>query len=890
VKVILTVDSLESLHGGPSRSVPALVRALVAEGVDAELWCLRGDSQYSDIQVREFASTKELVSALKQLMGQDVVLHDNGIWLYFNWQVCQAAAEVGIPYVISPRGMLEPWSLHQGRWKKKLAWKSYQHRLLANASLLHATSVMEAGGFRRAGLRAPITVQPNGVELPPERAKGGEEKRTVVYLSRLHTKKGLDMLLQAWSELALQGWKLNLVGGGELDYVEGLKRKARLLGLEESVVFSGEAKDAAKWDHLRQADFFVLPSFSENFGIVVAEALAAGLPVITTTGTPWTQLDQKSCGMCIPPEKEALKAAILHYAKMSSAERERQGSFGRAWVQADFSWGAAARGLRLEYDRLSHKAAPPYDLCIAGAGPAGILCALEYAKRCPHHRIALVDCGPAADGQHALDQAIVNHNPQNHHEPRECTNKGLGGSSISWGGRCVMYDPIDFLPHGPVQEACTWSPKFLEDVRPYLDETAAYFKAGQARFRLAELPSSGQPIAEGFTAGELEDTVLERWSLPTRFGRHYREAVLAHPQITWIPHFAAAGLELKHNTGEVNSLNAQDGRSVAARRFVLACGGQETTRLLLANPQIFPTSPPSLGKYYQGHVSGKIAQIKFHGDPTKTQYGFEMDGAVYCRRRFQFTAEALQRHGVLNTAFWLDTPPFYIPSHGSGVLSLIYLAVRTPGLGKRLLPAAIARSVTANDTTGVAPHIKNVLKGLPGSLLTPAAIFWKRYLRRRSLPGVYLPSQSNRYALHFHAEQVPVEENRMELAKDGKLHIHYGYTDADVDSVIRSHELLDAELRRQGCGELEWLYPREELPERIRKISMDGLHQVGTTRIGKDVQQGVVDENLKLHGVDNLFVCSSSVFPTSGQANPTFFLGACAIRLAAHLAAAEPHF
>jgi len=124
----------------------------------------------------------------------------------------------------------------------------------------------------------------------------------------------------------------------------------------------------------------------------------------------------------------------------------------------------------------------------------------------------------------------------------------------------------------------------------------------------------------------------------------------------------------------------------------------------------------------------------------------------------------------------------------------------------------------------------------------------------------------------------------MELSDDGdKLIIHYKFTDKDVDSVIRLHKALDKHLRDINCGRLEYWYEEDQLVEEIKDICRDGVHQIGMTRIADSPKDGVVDRNLKVHGTKNVYVCSSSVFPTSGQANPTFFLGACAIRLADYI-------
>jgi choline dehydrogenase-like flavoprotein len=211
-------------------------------------------------------------------------------------------------------------------------------------------------------------------------------------------------------------------------------------------------------------------------------------------------------------------------------------------------------------------------------------------------------------------------------------------------------------------------------------------------------------------------------------------------------------------------------------------------------------------------------------------------------------------------------------------------------LGRKLAPPAIAHSITNGKKTSINRHVANIIRGLPGSLLTPAFIFFKRYCLKRKLPGVFLYSPKNRYALHFHAEQVPYAGNRMELANDGEtLKITYELTKDDIGSVIKLHKELDQQLRTMGCGELEYWYSPEALPNAIHKMSKDGLHQCGTTRMADTPELGVVDSNLKLWGTNNVYICSSSVFPTSGQANPTFLLGVFAVRLAAHLGNQEKH-
>jgi hypothetical protein len=536
-----------------------------------------------------------------------------------------------------------------------------------------------------------------------------------------------------------------------------------------------------------------------------------------------------------------------------------------------------------------------YDLCIVGTGPAGIIIALEYQKLQPANHVLLIEYGTNSVAlRNSLDDSIKVANERNHHPPYECTNKGLGGSSASWGGRCVMYDEIDFMQRPILEGQSTWDVGLFRECGRYINRAAEYFECGEGIFNLNEIPLlAGSRIAQGFQNGSVTDSVIERWSMPTRFGVRYRGQLDSSPTIHLLEGWEACWLGAPKEDECVRELTIRDvprarTAKITARKIVLAAGAQETTRLLLRNKQVFHKlgGPPySLGKYYQGHVSGKIASIRFYGAARATDYGFlrSPDG-VYLRRRFQLSTGALLENNLLNTALWLDNPLYVDPGHRNGAMSFMYLAMISPGLGKRLAPPAIAQSITKGKITALPQHARNVLKDLPRSLTTPASIFVSRYCCRRKLPGVFLYSPLNKYALHFHAEQVPVPENRMELGPDGEtLTIHYRYTDRDVDSVIRTHELVDKWLRKCECGELNYWFPKDELAPAIHSMSKDGLHQVGTTRIAMTSADGVVDTNLRVWSTANLFLCSSSIFPTSGQANPTFLLGVFAVRLAHHL-------
>ncbi|RYY31595.1 MAG: GMC family oxidoreductase [Chitinophagaceae bacterium] len=535
---------------------------------------------------------------------------------------------------------------------------------------------------------------------------------------------------------------------------------------------------------------------------------------------------------------------------------------------------------------------PEFDLCVIGAGPAGIILTLEYARLNPSHKIALVEFGDEKNDNedNELDKSITIENLVNHHPPSECTNKGFGGTSKTWGGRCVMYDPIDFVPRAIIGDTCTWTRKFYDESLPYKNIASGYFECGTSFFDMREKPGKIERLSDRFVDGVVTDQIVERWSMPTRFDARYKDEIYNNSNITRFFGFRAAEFSVEHETVHLLKIRDQAGvvKEVSATKFVLSAGAQESTRLLLSNPQIFQSLgdvPSSLGKYYQCHLSGKIASIKLYGDPGKTKYGFEQDpDGVFYRRRLQFTSEYLEKTNMLNIAFWLDNPLYFDPSHKSGPMSFMYLMMLVPVLRDKLAPPAIAQSITKGKQNSIGKHLMNVVKGLPSSLAVPTSIFYKRYLKKRKLPGVFLYNPKNIYALHFHAEQIPLEANQMRYeANTGQLIIDYTVSQKDADEVVRSHDELDKWLRTSGVGELVYWYPEQERSKIIRENSKDGIHQNGTTRIADSPGKGVVDTNLRVFGTRNLYVCSSSVFPTSGQANPTYYLGCLAAKLADHL-------
>jgi glycosyltransferase involved in cell wall biosynthesis len=276
------------------------------------------------------------------------LVHQHGIWARLPVSCGRFAKKNGLPLVLSPHGMLEPWAMSHHAWRKRFAWLAYQRENLRSADVLHAASRPEAQRFRELGFTQPIAMIPHGVDpipgpaVDPAACAAPKPRRQALFLSRLHPKKGVDLLLHAWAGMNAPGWELIIAGGGKDRYLNQMKALASRLRLGDRVRFTGPLYDAAKDTAFRRADLFVLPSHSENFGLVVPEALQYGLPVITTTTTPWRHLPEAGCGWCVAPVEDAIQKALALAINLSDEERRAWGLRGVALVERDHCWPAIA--------------------------------------------------------------------------------------------------------------------------------------------------------------------------------------------------------------------------------------------------------------------------------------------------------------------------------------------------------------------------------------------------------------------------------------------------------------------------------------------------------------------------------------------------------------------
>jgi hypothetical protein len=521
-------------------------------------------------------------------------------------------------------------------------------------------------------------------------------------------------------------------------------------------------------------------------------------------------------------------------------------------------------------------------LCIIGAGAAGISLACEL-DGCGFDVLLIEAGGPANRVGDFYEGSATPPHP----EPRQFRRVGFGGTTAVWGGRCVPFDPIDFERRDYV--ANTGWPITYEDVARFYPAAMEYCDAGRLDFLTkTSLPGAGA-IIRGFEGDEVVDAGhIERYSLPTDFGRRYRHRLHKSANVTVM--LGLRCLKLNRVAGEDRLESAefidQSGRlnTIRATVFVLATGGIEVPRLLLASDSAgdgFGNLGDCLGRFYMCHFENTCGRIVPHNKPVAFRFERTSDG-IYCRRQMRFTPTAQRAHHLLNTVFRLHFPSYSDASHGSSVMSAIYLAKSS------LLPEyrTILQQQTHAIASPLSQHIGNVLRDLPALTRFAGEWLFRIRLAKRKLPYTLVPNADGSYPLEFNAEQTPDPSNRITLREDRdrhgmpRVHIAWRVGEQDAQAVLRAFQLLRESLEHSGAAQL--LFDDERLAEQIARSIPLG-HHMGTARMAASSGSGVVDGNCAVFGLPNLYVASSAVFPTCSHANPTLTIVALAMRLAQHL-------
>lgn len=366
IHIFNTIANLDSAAGGPSRSVPNLSREIARLGISVNLKSIGNSAISADDGYKlelyphkdtVFSKLKAIARMRHDLMRQvreqagTAIIHDHGIWLLNNHVTVGVARKTKTLLILSPHGMLAPWAIDHKALKKKMAWLFYQKSDLDAVDLFQATSQQEARNIFENGFRKPVAIVPNGVDVPLWRSRTdlSDGRKTILFLSRIYPVKGLLNLVGAWQKIKDPHWRIVVAGPDEAGHKKEVMSAVNAAGLQDYFEFVGPVDDDAKWERFFNADLFVLPSFTENFGIVVVEALACGVPVITTTGTPWQELITHKCGWWVDIGVEPLVDALREAIALSDTERSDMGQRGRALVEHGYSWAKVGKDMAAVY-------------------------------------------------------------------------------------------------------------------------------------------------------------------------------------------------------------------------------------------------------------------------------------------------------------------------------------------------------------------------------------------------------------------------------------------------------------------------------------------------------------------------------------------------------------
>ena len=366
-------------YGGPPRSILGLCRGLDRAGIDVQVFTTTANGlaslpasssagdRHAGIAVRYFTrafprrffGAAGLAPALEIQLRHCDLVHTHGLWHWPGWMAARHARRRLVPYVISPRGMLDAGSVAHHAWRKRVAYWMCERRHLGGAALLHAASDAEARTLARRVPSASVATLPNGVDAPADEdlARGRFRPRLrlaadaplIVFLGRLHPIKRLDLLAAAFAEVRARHRAARLVvAGPDEDGYRG-RVEPLFVPVRDAVHWIGEVGEADKWALLADADVLVMCSDSESFGLSVLEAMAAAVPVVATRTCPWEEVETAGCGFSVPHDAHSLAAALGRLLD-EPARARAMGQKGRVLARAKYSWDSIAGAMAGHYE------------------------------------------------------------------------------------------------------------------------------------------------------------------------------------------------------------------------------------------------------------------------------------------------------------------------------------------------------------------------------------------------------------------------------------------------------------------------------------------------------------------------------------------------------------
>jgi len=354
MKILLSVKTLYRRNGGPTAVICSYAQALAKLGNDVEI-ITDGCDVPLPMGVKSIVLRKDLKIRLCEYVEKFDVVHDNGVWLLFNHMIVRAARLKKKMLFISPHGGLMPWIFKKGFIKKKVAWWCYQKWDLNACDGIFTTVEIERAAVLQLGYKGKIHMHPNGVDAPGEYCRKIEgDKKVAIFVGRIHPTKGIQDLIAAWISLNPTDWDLHIIGPDEVGMqhdLEMLCKKAELCGMVKWLgMLSGDEKTKV----FLNADLLILPSYSENFGLVVVEALLMGVPVLATTTTPWKVLVDEGIGWNTKPGAENIANTLKCILSLQKKQLHEIGAKGRLWANGRFDWVSIASEMMKSYCEHTH--------------------------------------------------------------------------------------------------------------------------------------------------------------------------------------------------------------------------------------------------------------------------------------------------------------------------------------------------------------------------------------------------------------------------------------------------------------------------------------------------------------------------------------------------------
>ncbi len=357
MKIITVIGSIDKSLGGPSRSVPQVCEKLANNDLKIEIITRPCKNpvkvnESENLKITYVGIFKSISFFFKLSKKNTSLIHLQHIWDLYIHLFALISRVKGIPYIITPRGMLEPYILERHPLRKKIAMLLYQRRDIKKAICIHASSEKEKQNIVKLDFKTNIIVIPNGIKISS--ITNFKEKicsYKIVFLSRIHSQKGIELLLEAWKNIDYKKWSLEIAGDGDVNYINYLKNKI-IVEKIKNISITKPRYGNQKWEFLSKADIFILPSYSESFGMAIAEALFVGIPVITTKGTPWQELELNNCGWWVNLSVDDIANAINDAISKKPEELFLMGCNGRKLVVENYEISKISNRMLTLYNSL----------------------------------------------------------------------------------------------------------------------------------------------------------------------------------------------------------------------------------------------------------------------------------------------------------------------------------------------------------------------------------------------------------------------------------------------------------------------------------------------------------------------------------------------------------